>query len=634
MNDTKSKSLDPRRAIAIAYDLGAVSLSWFAAFSIAFGFVIPPSAAAVLLQTLPVVAGIQFAFFAWSKLYRGIWRFASLHDFRQIAKAILLSMLVVTAVIFMWSRGALVPRSALVLHPLMVVVLMCGGRIAYRWWKEQRPFGNRHLNRRPVIVLASGDSSYRLVLQLAESPTWEIVGLLDDTARRVGRMIAGFPILGGWDDLERVARDTSATHVLLSIAATERSARRRAFDLCARANLRLLVVPDIHEVPAEGLGELPVRKIEVDDLLGREPVELDVGGMREVLTLQCVLVTGAGGSIGSELCRQIARFRPRRLVLFELSEFALYQIHEALARDFPDMETVPIVGDIKDERRLFDVFASHSPSIVFHAAAYKHVPLMETHNAWQAVRNNVLGTVRLLEAISRFPVERFVLISTDKAVNPTSVMGASKRLAEMLVQRWGERSAQTRAVIVRFGNVLGSTGSVVPKFREQIARGGPITITHPEIKRYFMSVSEASQLVLQAATMGNGGEIFVLEMGEPVLIESLARDMIRLSGLPLDAIRIEYTGLRPGGKHYEELLSSDETTLPTRHPKLRVSRALERPDDAWERVVLDWLASSSQLLDADVRASLLQFVPEYRTTGEARGVVIPLRAGTQSRSSA
>jgi FlaA1/EpsC-like NDP-sugar epimerase len=293
-----------------------------------------------------------------------------------------------------------------------------------------------------------------------------------------------------------------------------------------------------------------------------------------------------------------------------------------------------VIADIKDQRRLFDVFARHSPEIVFHAAAYKHVPLMETGNSWQAVQNNTFGTVRLMEVVSRFPVERLVFISTDKAVNPTSVMGATKRLSEMLLQEWAVRNPQTSTVTVRFGNVLGSTGSVVPKFKDQIARGGPITITDPAMRRYFMSVSEAAQLVLQAARMGNGGEIFVLDMGEPILIADLARDMIRLSGLTEDEIAIEYTGLRPGEKLFEELLASDEATLPTRHRKLRVARPFEAPGTVWEKQVMAWLTESSNLLDADVRAGLARFVPEYQPYQDPAAKVITLHPGTTSRLSA
>jgi len=322
------------------------------------------------------------------------------------------------------------------------------------------------------------------------------------------------------------------------------------------------------------------------------------------------MVTGAGGSIGAELCRQIARFGPRQLVLYELSEFALYNVEQEFGRSYSSIPLVCAIGDIKDPVRVEHVIRCYQPSVVFHAAAYKHVPLMETENAWQAVLNNVAGTHVVAHAAARNNVEKFVLISTDKAINPTSVMGATKRLAEMVCQAL-QQPQSTSFVMVRFGNVLGSTGSVIPKFREQIAAGGPVTVTHSEIRRYFMSIPEAAQLVLQAGLMGNGGEIFVLDMGEPVLISDLARDLIRLSGFTDNEINIVYTGLRPGEKLYEELLGADESSLQTPHPKLRIARARQE-NGAWLSQLLERLRVPGHRTDAEVRAELANWVPEYR----------------------
>ncbi|HYL19072.1 MAG TPA: UDP-N-acetylglucosamine 4,6-dehydratase family protein, partial [Burkholderiales bacterium] len=325
------------------------------------------------------------------------------------------------------------------------------------------------------------------------------------------------------------------------------------------------------------------------------------------------MVTGAGGSIGSELCRQIARFRPARLVLFELSEFALYRIEQEFSREHPELSIVCAVGDTRNRLRVEQILREHRPRVVFHAAAYKHVPLMEQVNAWEAVQNNVLGTYTLGEAAARNGVEEFVLISTDKAVNPVNVMGASKRLAEMVCQGL-QAHGRTRFVMVRFGNVLGSTGSVIPKFRQQIAEGGPVTVTHPDITRYFMSIPEAAQLVLQAGAMGKGGEIFVLDMGEPVRIADLAREMIRLSGFTENDIRVTFTGLRPGEKLYEEVLADDERTLRTPHPKLRIAQA-RAVDSDWLPRLVQWLVRPATPSDDEVRADLLRWVPEYRTAG-------------------
>jgi len=356
-----------------------------------------------------------------------------------------------------------------------------------------------------------------------------------------------------------------------------------------------------------------IRHVEVDDLLGRDPVVLDSAGLREWLGGRVVLVTGAGGSIGAELCRQVARYGPARLVLLELSEYALYQIQQSLLDEFPDLPVATIVGDVKHAALVERLLSQERPSVIFHAAAYKHVPLMEEINAWAAVRNNAFGTWVIARAAVAARVEKFVFVSTDKAVNPTNVMGASKRLGEIFCQSL--QNGGTQFVIVRFGNVFGSAGSVIPRFREQIARGGPVTVTHPEITRYFMSLSEATQLLLQAGLMGEGGEVLVLDMGEPVRILDLARDMIRLSGADPDRIRVVFTGLRPGEKLFEEPLASDEATLPTPHPKLFIAHARTAGADAVGEAVA-WLERDRAAEDAEVRARLKAWIPEYVPRGE------------------
>src|SRR3990172_7223830 len=398
--------------------------------------------------------------------------------------------------------------------------------------------------------------------------------------------------------------------------AASHNARRRAVQVCRDAGLKVMTVPSYDDLVSGKVTVSQIRHVELDDLLGRDPVVLDNAGLKDWIHARVVMITGAGGTIGAELCRQLARFNPRQLVLFELSEFALYNIEQEFRARHASIPVVCAVGDVKDRARVDRLMQSYRPSAVFHAAAYKHVPLMETDNAWQAVLNNVAGTHVVAQAAMRHGVEKFVLISTDKAVNPTSVMGASKRLAEMVCQALQQPRA-TAFVMVRFGNVLGSTGSVIPKFREQIAAGGPVTVTHPEIRRYFMSIPEAAQLVLQAGLMGNGGEIFVLEMGEPVLICELARDLIRLSGFTENEIRIVYTGLRPGEKLYEELLADSEHTLPTPHPKLRIAQA-RQADSVWLEKLLEW-ASATAMPDEQVRAALRDWVPEYQPDSRQDG---------------
>jgi FlaA1/EpsC-like NDP-sugar epimerase len=357
-----------------------------------------------------------------------------------------------------------------------------------------------------------------------------------------------------------------------------------------------------------------IRKVDVEDLLGRDAVSLDNSGLAHLISNQAVLVSGAGGSIGSELCRQILKFKPRLLVCFDISEFALYQLEQELGALSVATKLLFMTGDVKHGQRVKNLLEEFQPAVVFHAAAYKHVPLMENGNVWEALSNNVIGTYTLAQACKNAGVNKFVLISTDKAVNPTNVMGASKRLAEMVCQGLQENLLNevtgTRFVIVRFGNVLGSSGSVIPKFREQIAKGGPVTITHPDITRYFMSIPEAAQLVLQAGLMGRGGEILVLDMGEPVKIAALAADMIRLSGLQADEIKIEYVGLRPGEKLYEELLADDEHTMPTPHEKLRIAKA-RQVDMDWVKKLLKWIAGTENVNEALIKNELKLWVEEY-----------------------
>ncbi|MEO7622757.1 MAG: nucleoside-diphosphate sugar epimerase/dehydratase, partial [Gallionella sp.] len=424
------------------------------------------------------------------------------------------------------------------------------------------------------------------------------------------RMLNGIMVLGTLDSLPEWVARLDVSQVIIAMPSSSHQQRKRAIQLCNAAQVKALTVPSIDDLMSGKVAVSQLRAIELDDLLGRDTVVLDDAGLHGLLTGKVVMVTGAGGSIGSEMCRQVARFAPARLVLFELSEFALYTIGQELEQTFPGLSFVCLVGDVRDAARVDEIMQGYLPSVLFHAAAYKHVPLMEQHNAWQAIRNNVLGTWTVARAAQRWGIAKFVMISTDKAINPTNVMGASKRLAEMVCQAL-QPSGDTRFVMVRFGNVLGSTGSVIPKFRAQIAQGGPITVTHPEITRYFMSIPEAAQLVLQAGLMGQGGEIFVLEMGEPVKITDLAKDLIRLSGFTEEEIRIEFTGLRPGEKLYEELLADNEHTLPTPHSKLRIAQA-RQADAAWLDELLGWV-STAVMPDEAVRTSLSQWVPEYQS---------------------
>ena len=611
-----------RTLLVICHDLAATALSWILAYLLRFNFDIPADFTSSMLSTLLVVVPLQ-TFISWQLgLYRGIWRFASLPDLKRIVLSGVSGAMLLPLLLYMLQLLMNVPRSVLVLYPLLLIMCLGGSRFVYRSWKDGHLLKLRAVIGEPVLVIGAGEAALLLLRELEAKRQWHVVGLLDDDPRKQGRLLHGVPVLGRIDELVTQAQAHGIQHVILAIPSAPHALRRRLNEAAGNAGITMLTVPSFDDLLSGRVAISQIRKFELEDLLGRAPVQLDEAGLHRMLTDKVVLVTGAGGSIGAELCRQIAQFAPRRLVLFEISEFALYALDRQFLTDWPQLEIVCVIGDVRDNARLQEVFRSQRPEVVFHAAAYKHVPMMENANAWQALRNNVLGTYQVARAALDHGAARFVLVSTDKAVNPANVMGASKRLAELLCQTLGRQQQATRFVMVRFGNVLGSSGSVIPLFREQIARGGPLTVTHPDIIRYFMLIPEAAQLVLQAGLMGGessqGGEIFVLDMGEPVRIADLARDMIRLSGFSENDIRIEFTGLRPGEKLYEELLADSEQTLPTPHPKLRVARhgsngneTDNNNDAAWLAELLTWLAREN-VDEAEVKAALQHWVAEYQ----------------------
>ena len=608
-SSSKRLLLLAKRTLAVAHDFSAVIVSWFAAYWLRFNLDIPEEYFDGAWRSLFLVLSIHVIAYRLFGLYRGIWRYASLMDLKRIIFAVALSAILVVSVVFMFSVSE-VPRSVLVLHPILLVMLMGGGRFFYRALRDRMLYGRIVMEGEPVLVLGAGDAADRLLRELVHSTDWNVVGLLTVNSSQAGRELRGAKILGPISDLKKWVEELSVAKVIVAMPEVSPAVRRNAIEFGVKAGVSVLTVPSLDDMLTGKVAISHVRQVELEDLLGREPVHLDSRGLGEWLTEKVVLVTGAGGSIGSELVRQIAHFRPKLLVLFELSEFALYRVQQEFALQYPDVPIASVVGDVKDTELLERLVSVYLPSTVFHAAAYKHVPLMEGENSWQAIRNNVLGSKCLAEISSSHGVEKVVLISTDKAVNPTNVMGASKRLAERVLSGL-QRQSTTRFVTVRFGNVLGSNGSVIPTFREQIARGGPVTVTHPEIIRYFMLIPEAAQLVLQAGLMGKGGEIFVLEMGEPIRIADLARDMIRLSGFSEDEIKIEFTGLRPGEKLYEELLTDSEFTLPTPHSKLRVAQAEDGPGTEWSKDLEIWLNGPAPATSNDLKLQLQRFVPEY-----------------------
>ena len=601
-----------RRFLIFLHDVLAAALAWALAFWLRFNLDIPADYQRLMLERLPWVVGIHALLFLMLGLYRGLWRYASLPDLQRIFTTVGIAALAVPAVLALFRLGGPVPRTVYLLTPLLLGAIMGGSRLGYRAWREGRllPLFVKP-GATPVLVLGAGGAAAGLLKELATSPRWRVVGLLDDDAEKKGAAVLGVKVFGTLEQVKGVAERLNVTQAVIAMPSATHQERKRAVDLCTHAGIAVMTVPALSDILGGEVSVSALRRIELDDLLGRDPVELDTAGLQGFLAGKTVLVTGAGGSIGAELCRQIARFAPQRIVLFDVSEFALYTIEQEFRDRHPALAAVAAIGDAKDERRVREVFVRFRPQIVFHAAAYKHVPLMEGDNALQAVRNNVLSTVVTARAAQANGADRFVLISTDKAVNPSNVMGASKRLAELACQELQKEGATTQFVTVRFGNVLGSTGSVVPRFREQIARGGPVTVTHPLIERYFMSIPEATQLVLQAAMMGSGGQIFVLDMGQPVKIADLARELIRLSGFAESDIRIEYTGLRPGEKLYEEPLADAEHTLPTPHPKLRVARVRPPENGRLLDEVLAWLAEPKDESAPAVREKLGGWVPEY-----------------------
>lgn len=605
-----------REPLSLAIDGVVIALAWNFTYLFRLGFERWWSARPGYdpLVMIGVVA-VYLVSFALLRVPQGMWRFSGFGEVKRLTLACAAAGLV-SAVVVLMLQLVQVPRAVLAVHPVMALMGVSIVRIGYRMLYEHmrgQISGSAQETRR-ALVMGAGDSA-RLLIAGIQHQGWVVVGLLDDDPGKHGARVSGVPVLGTLHSVGHWASLHGITHIVVSMPSARGIARRRALDLAAQTHLPVLTVPSAEEL-REGRTVANVRDIEPEDLLGREPVVLNEGGISECLSGKTVLITGAGGSIGSELCRQVARYGPQKLVLYELSEFALYTIEQELSESFPHLPLVRLIGDVKDAEYLRHTFERYRPQVVFHAAAYKHVPLMEEENAWAALRNNTLGTYLAAKAAGEAGAERFVLISSDKAVNPANVMGATKRAAEMALSQLALQGRATRFMAVRFGNVLGSSGSVIPKFKEQIAKGGPITVTHREITRYFMTIPEAARLVLQASAIGETGQVYVLEMGEPVKIVDLARDMIRMAGRTPDEIAISFSGLRPGEKLFEELLADADSTLPTVHPRLRIA-ALRMVADGELTAELEagLPGCASGLADEGVKRWLRRHVPEYAGEG-------------------
>ncbi len=607
-----------RYPLSLAIDAGTIAACWQFTYLFRLGFERWISARpAYDPLVLAGVVAVYLAVFVAAGVPRGMWRFSGFDDIARLTWACL-GAGALAAVAVLMAQLVEVPRAVLALHPglslMGLVMVRVGYRMLYEHARSRIAVGGDETGRRRAVVLGAGEAAQLLVAGLRPQG-WAVLGLLDDDPAKRGARIGGAPVLGMLADVARAGTAVGATHLIVALPGATAAQRRRAIELASSTGLPVLTVPSFSELRLGSARIERVRAIEPDDLLGRDPVRLDEAGIAELVGGRNVLVTGAGGSIGAELCRQLALYGPARLVLYELSEYALYRIEQQLTESHPHLPLARRIGDVRQPAQLRAAFAAERPQVVFHAAAFKHVPLMEEGaNAWAALANNALGTWHAANAAAECGAARFVLISTDKAVNPTSVMGATKRAAEMLLSHLAAcgRHPATRFVAVRFGNVLGSSGSVIPKFKAQIGRGGPVTVTHPDMTRYFMTIPEAARLVLQAAVLAESGQVYVLDMGEPVRIVDLARDLIRLSGHRDGEIAIVFSGLRPGEKLYEELLADADRTLPSAHPRLRIAQLDDTVDAAWVARLVG-AAGGVPLDAAAVRRLLKVLVPEYRT---------------------
>jgi FlaA1/EpsC-like NDP-sugar epimerase len=599
------------RWVAFIHDLLWIPLSLFAAYSLRFNFdqlPKPHASALVLLMVVSIpIQGITYQAFG---LYRGVWRFASIPDIIRIVKAVCCATLVIFGVLFLYTRLAGIPRSVLFLYPMLLIAGLTVPRLVYRWFKERHVFLHLQEGQR-VVIVGAGQAGELLLRDLLRQPDIHPVAFIDDDPKMQGREIHGVRVLGTITDLDEIVFDYFVQEILIAIPSASRESMQRIITQCELAAVPFRVLPALHELTDEQVGYGQLRPVTLEDLLGRDPIQLDMGAITSYLQNKTVLVTGGGGSIGSELCRQVAAIGPSRLVIFDHGEYNLYAIDHELRQTYPELELTVALGDVKDQERVDWVFKTFRPNVVFHAAAYKHVPMVEINPA-EGVRNNVLGSCTIADAAEAYKADQFVLVSTDKAVNPANVMGTTKRIAELYCQNLDKRS-ETKFITTRFGNVLGSAGSVVPLFQKQIEAGGPVTVTHPEITRYFMTIPESVSLILQAGSMGQGSEIFVLDMGEPVLIKDLAEQMIRLSGLePGKDVEIVYTGLRPGEKLFEEILHKSEGLKPTTHPKLLLAKS-RHVDWRWLAGELACLGEAALSRDVDVlKKHLHAIVPEYK----------------------
>jgi FlaA1/EpsC-like NDP-sugar epimerase len=564
------------------------------------------------IANLAIIVPTQASCFLVFGLYRGIWRFASLPDILRILKAVIIGTAISMALLFTATRAVGIPRSIPIIYAILLIVLLGGSRLLYRWVKDHHLY--QRANQR-VLIVGGGNAGEMLARDILRNSVDPYIpaAFVDDKKRRIGREIQGVPIVGETTDIPTIVDKYNIDIIMLAIPSASSKQMRRIVEICEGTGLPFRSVPQLKDLMTGNVQINEIRKVSIEDLLGRDPVTLNWSAISESLSHKNVLITGGGGSIGSELCRQIALLKPTRLIIIENSEFNLYTIGMELLKAFPDLELECHLGDVTDIPFVEEVFIRHNPDVVFHAAAYKHVPMLEPQIR-QALKNNTLGTRIVAETADRYKTGIFVLVSTDKAVNPANVMGASKRAAEIVCQNLNNNS-NTKYITVRFGNVLGSAGSVIPLFRKQIEAGGPVTVTDPRMERFFMTIPEACQLIMQTVALGEGGEIFVLDMGEPIKISYLAEQMIRLSGCkPGEDIEITYVGLRPGEKLYEELFHEKEQLKQTEHEKVFLARHRKLDSGSLTQKLEQMAAACKTMDEAKLSELLEELVPEYRDT--------------------
>lgn len=602
-----------RRSVVFLYDVLLTPVAWFCAYWLRFNLSTIPSEHMLKAQAvLPVLLLVQVSFFWALGLYRGVWIFASMPDLLRIFKAVLGGVLSIVLLLFLSKDLSFIPRSIFPLYGILLVVFLGGSRFLYRLFKE----ANETLGKRVLIVGAgkAGEGIVRDLLRGANSE-YQAVVFVDDSLSKKGLEIHGVRVVGETKEIPALVKKYNIDLIIIAIPSASSSLMRRIVSFCEESQVPFRTLPGLNDLAKGNVKIEVLQKISLEDLLGRNPVSLDWISIRNGIAAKSVLVSGGGGSIGSELCRQIASLVPKKLIVVEQNEFNLYLLGLEMEQKFPEIEFVACLADVTDKTAIRKIFQKNTIDIVFHAAAYKHVPMLE-EQLRAAMRNNILGTQILAEEAVSSKIEKFVLISTDKAVHPTNIMGATKRSAEIFCQNFNAHSG-VQFITVRFGNVLGSAGSVVPLFRKQIEDGGPITVTHPDITRFFMTISEATQLILQATVIGQGGEIFVLDMGEPVKIKYLAEQMILLAGLkPYKDVEIRFTGLRPGEKLYEELFYEAEALMPTSHQKIMKGSYTERDWVKLNETLRDLKISCETNNEEQMLSLLLTIVPEYQKVAD------------------